>query len=126
MGAWGDGNFQDDETLDWLEETVLDPLVKFIEDNISTRDGQLSKKVVAAVEVLVVLLERFHQPPPGLRRVTRLRDAYLAAWERTDHGCPVTAFLTERRKVIEKTFADLIAYSGQWEDLDDYPEGTTS
>ena len=119
MGAWGEGNFQDDETLDWLGEAVFDPLVQFVEDNVSTRDPLRSKQVVAAVEVLVVLYERFGEPPPGLRRVTRWRDAYLAAWERIDFGHAVPLFLAERRRVIEETFARLLAYSSRWEDLDD-------
>src|SRR6516162_2924074 len=93
VGAWGEGTFQDDDTRDWLEEVVIDPLVRFVEDNVATRDPDRSKEVVAAVDVLVTLCQRYEAPPPGLRRVTRWRDTYLAAWEQTDFGRAVPAFL---------------------------------
>lgn len=118
MGTWGNGNFQDDEALDWLGSTMFDPLVDFVEANISTTDPLRSKEVVAAVEVLVVLYKKFKEPPPGLRRVTRWRATYLEAWERTrNRGVP--KFITARRRVIKKTFDNLLAYSSGWEDIDD-------
>jgi hypothetical protein len=105
---------------------VFDPLVQFVEDNVATRDRVRSKEVVDAVDVLVALYARYEVPPPGLHRVTRWPDTYLSAWERTDFGHVVRAFLTKRRRVIEETFARLMAYSSNWEDLDDVPEDAPS
>lgn len=118
MSAWGTGNFDDDDTCDWLNSAVLEPLVQFVEDNVSSEDPVPSKEVVAAVEVLVVLYDRFEEPPPGLARVTRWRDAYLAAWETIDWG-PNPGYVAERRRVIEVTFGRLIELSSRFEDLDD-------
>ena len=60
VGAWGEGNFQDDETLDWLGEAVFDPLLRFVEEKVgSTFIGagalQLARQGVRIVDSV-------HQP----------------------------------------------------------------
>ena len=116
MGTWGTGNFDDDDTRDWLEEAVLDPLVRFVEDNVSSSDPVRSKEVAAAVEVLAILYGQIEMGPPGLARVTRWRDSYLAAWDALHLG--VRPDIGARRLVIESAFSKLIDKSSEYEDLD--------
>jgi hypothetical protein len=111
MGTWGTGNFQDDATLDWVNSTVFQPLIRFIEDNLSSGNERRANQVVAAVDVLMILYDALDEPPPPLSRVTRWRDRYLAAWETIDWGDAVPEFIAARRQVVEKTFDRLIEYA---------------
>lgn len=110
MGAWGSGNFQDDETLDWVNSAVFQPLIRFIEDNLASGNGRRANQVIAAVEVLMLLYEALHEPPPELSRVIQWRDRYLAAWETIDWGDAVPEFIAERRQVVEQTLGRLVEY----------------
>ena len=120
MGAWGAGNFQQDNALDFLGREVQQPLVRHVETMLADpasaqADDPYSGPIMAAVELLALLTEQVNAVPPKPDTVTRWRDTFLPAWDRT---CLNVYFRAEdaaaRREVIATTFERLLALAVKW------------
>lgn len=120
MGAWGAGNFEQDNALDFLWREVQHPLVRQVETMLADpasgqADDPYSGPIMAAVELLAVLAEQVNAVPPEPVVVARWRDTFLPAWDRT---CLDVYFRAEdaaaRREVIVATFERLAALAAKW------------
>ena len=109
MGTWGAGNFQNDQSLDWLWSDVQKPLIEKLNSETAKHDESSGEEIMAAVEVLAVLCEQLNADPPKPLEVTAWRDAYLRAWESyIDASDPKPGYKEERRAVIVNTFERLL------------------
>jgi hypothetical protein len=110
MGAWGSGNFQQDGALDFVHREVQPPLLrtiqKLVADPASAQaDDPDSGPIVAAVEILALLVEQTNAAPPKPDEVHGWKDLFLAAWDRTAKDVYFReAALVARREVIVATF----------------------
>src|SRR5690606_2174139 len=69
MGAWGNGNFEQDGALDFVWREVQQPLLQKVrtvveEPVLAEADEPDSGPIVAAVEILSLLSEHVNAAPP--------------------------------------------------------------
>ena len=120
MGTWGSGNFDNDKALDYLA-SVADPLVAQLQAVVDTpslaeadEDGGI--QCLVAAEILTGLSQYYTGPKLTPQLVTDCRDVVLAEWEATiDELDPDEDYKTERRAIMQQTFAQLLTVVQRWQ-----------
>lgn len=114
MGAWGNGNFEQDGALDFVWREVQQPLLQKVrtvveEPVLAEADEPDSGPIVAAVEILSLLSEHVNAAPPKPDEVALWKATFLTAWERTAADVYFRQEdLIERRSIIAATFDRLL------------------
>jgi hypothetical protein len=113
MGTWGSGNFDNDAALDYVAG-VVGPLVAQLQavvDNpsLAEADEDGGTECLVAAELLISLSQYYTDPTLTPQLVTDCRDVVLSEWENTiDDLDPDQEYKTERRAVMQQTFAQLL------------------
>ncbi|MBO2008305.1 DUF4259 domain-containing protein [Hymenobacter negativus] len=119
MGTWGSGNFDSDKALDYLA-SVADPLVAQLQAVVDTpslaeADEDGGTQCLVAAEILIGL-KYYTSPKLTPQLVTDCRDVVLAKWEATiDELDPDEDYKTERRAIMQQTFAQLLTAVQRWQ-----------
>ncbi len=119
MGTWGSGVFESDSASDFLDEAIrklTHEIVFFLSDETLTGLPSAARdQVAAAADILALWCEHYETFPNVSKKVVRRwREVYLQqfdtdkAWDKEDSDVR-----TQRRKVIETTFARLEAVATQ-------------
>ena len=115
MGAWGNGNFEEDGALDFVWREVQQPLLRKIQMMVekpvyAEADEPDSGSIVAAVEILALLSEHVNAAPPKPNEVANWKQTFLEAWDRTAADVYFRQEdVMERRSIIAATFDRLAA-----------------
>jgi hypothetical protein len=110
MGAWGNGNFDQDGALDFVWREVQQPLLQKVRSVVEApflaeADEPESGPIVAAVVILALLSEQVNAAPPKPGEVTLWKATFLKAWDRTAADVYFRQEdLIERRSIIAATF----------------------
>jgi hypothetical protein len=115
MGAWGQGNFDNDTAADHLS-TLMARLVGEVEQAMADPsqlepDEYWGCAVPCTVEILTLLSSRqwVGATLPAPAAIGRWRDTYMQVWEdHIDDLEPTADYKQQRRAMLEKTFADLL------------------
>ncbi len=127
MGTWGPGNFENDESRDYLYE-LIGQLIERIETCLSSlahpseRDaftGSLDcgeELLMPNIDIICLLCEHYRTSPGiELEQVIRWRDQYLAAYdEHIDAYGAKPEYKRKRRQVIVETFEKLQGIVTLW------------
>jgi len=114
MGTWGAENFADDVALDWLGN-FSDELVAQIRAGMRHDELICGHLVMAQIEVFALLCENLNVIPLEPGEVALWRDAVLETWDANIDGYePKPEYKTERRSIIEATFARLAAVAEKY------------
>ena len=120
MSAWGNGNFQQDNALDFVYREVQQPLLRKIEKLVADpvlaqADEPDSGPIMAAVEILALLSERVGAAPPKPNEVALWRSTYLKSWDATSADVYFRKEdLDDRRSVIAATLDRLAALAKEF------------
>jgi len=101
MGAWAEGNFDNDTALD---------LVAYVADNVAKEMSPPSQAedidlVMAAVAVRKALVEHCYAPPPKRSEIQTLKEVVLSVFdEQIDSLKPTPQYKANRRRTIADTF----------------------
>jgi hypothetical protein len=106
MGAWAEGNFSNDDALDFVCDVA-----GFVDDKISpATEVEGIDSLMAAVAVRKALVECCHAPRPERTELISLKDSTLKLYdEEIDALEPKPEYKVGRRKIIERTFDEFIA-----------------
>jgi hypothetical protein len=110
MGAWGTGNFEQDNALDFVWREVQQPLLRKIwsmveKPVLAEADEPDSAPIMASVELLALLTQHVNAVPPKPEEVAIWKTTFLKAWDRTASDVySKEEQLIERRSVITATF----------------------
>ncbi|QEY25226.1 DUF4259 domain-containing protein [Neisseria zalophi] len=75
MGAWGTGNFENDEACDWLYEFGEQPTRGFLEKTLDAvyedeyLESNIAVEVLAAIETIALIMGNSKENPPGLEDI---------------------------------------------------------
>ena len=117
MGVWGAKNFDNDTAFCFANSEVAKPMIarlgRVLDDPSQADPGNNeSFKIIAAAEILAVLLEQLPLAAPDKEMVEGCGDAYLGAW---DEGIEKLAtkpgYKEERRAAIADAFERLLRVS---------------
>lgn len=111
MGTSGTSNFGSDCALDYFGD-LCDSLIADVENHID--DPELNElgywaDVIPCIAELLVLFDRnglFGSALPSEATAIEWKDKFLAAWDRCERIVP--EFASERRRVISRTFSNLV------------------
>jgi Domain of unknown function (DUF4259) len=115
MGAWGNGNFEQDGALDFVWRELQQPCLRKIQMMVekpvyAEADEPDSGSIVAAIEILALLSEHVNAAPPKPNEVAHWKLTFLKAWDRTAADVYLEQEdVTERRSIIAATFDRLAA-----------------
>ena len=116
MGTWGPGNFENDGAGDY-RDSITYQLIGKIEECFESEEGyDLDEggeaELMPSVAMLVVLCEHCGGHPPTEDVAQTWKKSYLQIYDdQIEDLAPDPAFRAERRKVIEDTFDQLIAFA---------------
>lgn len=101
MGAWGEGNFQNDAALDTVA-SIADVVDKELVPPAEVEDVDL---VMAAVAIRKALVEHCHATPPERPALEALKAVVLAVYDEQIDGLkPKPGYKENRRRTIVETF----------------------
>lgn len=116
MGAWGVGNFANDDAMDWvweLEAEGLSAIVGALDSVLDLGDDylevDLASCVLAAAEVVAALAG---QPAADL-------PDEVTGWIAANPGAPSSDLIASARRAIDRVAADS-ELQGLWADTDHY------
>ncbi len=119
MGTCGAGNFENDSALDYMGE-VVDDLEAKIDSILADEDlSALDEEgvLMPTVVMLSLLTDHCHAPSPGLDKVRRWKQQYLAIYDdQIDGFDPTPGHAEARRQVIAETFAKLEAQAVEFDE----------
>jgi hypothetical protein len=117
MGTWAEGNLDNDAALDYLGD-LLEELSEEISDAISDGDLAIDEgfdDAMATLEVIRILCTHSPAAPPKADILSEWQKGILKVFDdQIDDLGPVEGFKEARRKVIAKTFDDLLARSREF------------
>lgn len=123
MGTWGAGNFDSDDSREFLDETI-EKFHKTIEDCLQPENFEVfflehfgEPMLMPTVDMIVTLCEHYHSSPRlEVEKVNYWKELYLRVYDETvDTFGPKAEWKINRRKVIEDTFNKLEALAKEWE-----------
>lgn len=119
MGTFGEGNFDSDGALDYVNDLVnrLAATVTqcLADEDRSALDEEGETIVVPSVDIIALLCAHCSAVPPKEELVIQWRERYLRLYdEQIDALDPKAGYKVKRRAVIEQTFDRLVhlAYLG--------------
>lgn len=106
MGVWAEGNFQNDEALDFVSDIADE-----VSNHMTPPAGfEELDRLMAAVAVLKALVENCRATCPTRADLAALKQQALRVYDaEIDEYEPKPDFKSGRRRVIEQTFDDFIA-----------------
>jgi hypothetical protein len=106
MGAWAEGNFDNDTALDLVAGVAKD----MANESKLPSDVEDIDLVMAAVAVRKALVEHCRAPKPKIAEIEALKASVLALYdENIDDLDPDPDYKTGRRQVIAETFDQFLA-----------------
>jgi predicted RNase H-like nuclease (RuvC/YqgF family) len=118
MGTWGAGNFESDGALDFLSDLMTrltNTINTCFNDGKADLDEGGEEELMPSVAIIKLLAEKCRATPPETDVVESWRKRYLQIYdEQIDDLRPNLEYKTERRKIIDTTFTDLIDLSRQF------------
>jgi hypothetical protein len=106
MGAWADGNFDNDSALDFVADIAND-VAREMAPPGGVEDIDL---VMAAVAVCKTLVEHCHAPHPDRAKIESLKAEVLSMFdEQIDELEPKPDYKVGRRAAIVATFDEFLA-----------------
>lgn len=125
MGAWGTGNFENDDAADYLGD-LMDELTERIKECLADPErhslGEEGEALIpSTAQILSVLAANFNTAPPQPDVVVRWRETYLAIFDKeiSDLGAR-DGYPEARRAVIEQTFLRLEQQAQEyWQEVEE-------
>ena len=106
MGTWGSGVFDSDAAGDFVADIARE-VARELHPPEEIEDIDI---ILAAVAMTTALVTHCGAPRPDRGEIVRLRAGVLKVYDDQVDGLEATLkFRTERRKVIERTFDELLA-----------------
>lgn len=127
MGAWGNGNFEQDGALDFVWRAVQHPLIQKVRTVVekpvlAEADESDSGPIVAAVDILALLSEHVNAAPPKPDEVALWKATFLKSWDRTAADVIFRqSDVIERRSIIAATFDRLARLAVRFHNQDAEP-----
>ncbi len=120
MGTWGNGTFENDAALDFINEQI-DRYIRLIEAIFGDEqrfqlDEDAEGMLIPSVEILLALCEHCHGVLPETLDIGAWKTRYLEMFDsQIDALEPTPAFKQERRTVVAATFDKLRGiHEKQW------------
>ena len=115
MGAWGEGNFENDAALDYLGD-LIDELVDEVEELFDSDEAYTHRggegMLIPIIEVMNTLCTHLDATPPEPARVQQWARQYLAYFDREGHsGWLDPNELRRRRNNIKGAFDQLTSHA---------------
>lgn len=122
MGAWGEGNFDNDAAGDFLDQIILQLKEKIVKSlsigavSSFDLDEDGDAQVMASMDILVTLCTNYKKSPPvEVSAIEQWKLKYLNIYDEViDLYGAKEPYKHNRRKVIEDTFDQLIALGYQY------------
>jgi hypothetical protein len=109
MATWGEGNFDNDDAVEYLgllAAKLVATISEVVDDRTRRRPAEDGEGLLMpSVELLALLCERYNAAPPKPASVSHWAKQYIAAFDRGPDPPGVDkSFRTQRRKAVENTF----------------------